>query len=401
MKCDVAVVGGGIVGLATARSLLQTQLGLSVVVLEKETSLALHQTGHNSGVIHTGIYYRPGSLKAALCISGSRQIMAFCAEHDIPFDQCGKVIIATTEAQLPALAELERRGQENQVPGLRRIDTYELHEIEPHAVGIAALYSPTTAIVDYRAVSAAIADDVQQLGGEIRTGYRVDSVDVSTERVGIQTVGGRLFARALVNCAGLYSDTLARKMGAVTDIRIVPFRGEYYTLRRERRDLVRGLIYPTPDPRFPFLGVHFTRTIGGSVEAGPNAVPAFAREGYSWRAINLGEALATLRFSGSRSLARTYWKTGAYEIVRSLSKRSFARSLQTLVPGLQPNDLVRGGAGVRAQAVASNGTLLDDFEIVKTDRAIHVLNAPSPAATASLAIGAHIANLTSAELVIR
>lgn len=390
---DVAIVGGGIVGLATARALLAQRPGARIVILEKESEVARHQTGHNSGVIHMGIYYRPGSLKARLSIEGASVMKQFCAERGIPVSTCGKVIVATAEAELPALAELERRGIANGVPGLRRIDERELRAIEPHAAGIAALHSPQTAIVDYTQVARTLADELRAEGAELRLRTQLLSGHAAPDGVTVLTSGGPVAAELLINCAGLHADTIARMMGVESDVRIVPFRGEYYTLRPDREYLVRGLIYPTPDPRFPFLGVHFTRMVHGGVEAGPNAVPALAREGYSWRHINRRELAETVRFRGFQRLARTYWRTGAYEFYRSLSKGAFVRSLQRLVPAVRGEDLVRGGAGVRAQAIRSDGTLVDDFAIARTERAIHVINAPSPAATASLAIGEHIAGL--------
>jgi (S)-2-hydroxyglutarate dehydrogenase len=390
---DVAVIGSGILGLATTRALRERDPRLRIVVVEKERAIACHQTGHNSGVIHMGIYYRPGSLKARMAVDGAAAMKRFCAEHDIPVGLVGKVIVATDETELTALDELERRGVANGVPGLRRISAEELRAVEPEAAGIAALHSPHTAIVDYRLVAQRIAEELVAGGVEIRLGSRVLGGSAGADAAIVRTAHGDLSVGRVVNCAGLYVDVVARAMGADTAVRIAPFRGEYYVLRPGRDALVHGLIYPTPDPRLPFLGVHFTRRIQGGVEAGPNAVPAFAREGYSWGAIRPGEALDAVRFEGYRRMVATHWRSGLYEIYRSLSTAAFLRSLQRLVPRIERADLVRGGAGVRAQAIAPDGRLLDDFVIVREGAAVHVLNAPSPAATASLTIGRHIAEV--------
>ncbi|MDB4896731.1 MAG: hydroxyglutarate oxidase [Firmicutes bacterium] len=390
---DIAIVGGGIVGLATAVTLLKQWPSLRVVVLEKEANVAAHQTGHNSGVIHSGIYYKPGSLKANLCVDGVRRMTAFCEEHGIRYERCGKVIVATDNRELAALEELYRRGTANGVPGLRKISREELQEIEPHAAGIAALHSPNTGIVDYAEVSRAMAAELVQRGAAVQTGAEVRGIHQDGSGLRIETTAGEIAARFLINCAGLYSDEIARKMGIEPDVRIIPFRGEYYFLRKERQDLVRGLIYPVPDPQMPFLGVHFTRTVHGQVEAGPNAVLAFAREGYTKGRIRPGELWATLSYPGFRKLARRFWRTGLYEYYRSFSKAEFVRGLQRLVPEISMADVSPGGAGVRAQAVARDGNLVDDFRIVELPRAIHVLSAPSPAATASLAIGNYVGTL--------
>jgi len=392
-RFDLAVVGGGIVGLATARALLADRPDLRLVVLEKEARLASHQTGHNSGVIHSGIYYKPGSHKAHLCVEGARLMKAFCAEHGIRVDPIGKVIVATSEAELPRLQTLFERGNANGVEGLRLIDKNELREIEPHAAAIRAIHSPTTSIVDYGEVAQAIARELLTRGTVIRTSARVTGIHPTGDGFDLATASGPIQARHLVNCAGLYSDVVARMAGARPGVRIVPFRGEYYMIRPERHDLVRGLIYPVPDPEFPFLGVHFTRTVHGEVEAGPNAVLAFAREGYRFGRIHVRELAGTLGYSGFWSMARRYWRMGSYEMYRSLSKAAFVQALQRLMPAIGPNDITPGGAGVRAQAVAEDGSLVDDFRIARSEGAIHVLNAPSPAATASLAIGGHIAGL--------
>ena len=397
---DITIIGGGILGLAAAHAIGQRVPEMRVLVLEKESSVGTHQTGHNSGVIHAGIYYRPGSLKAQLSVRGAERMTAFCDDHGIAYERCGKVIVATGERDLPALEELYRRGTANGVPGLRRIDGTELRAIEPHAAGVAALHSPRTAIVDYREVARALAGEVRAAGGEIRTGVRVGAVRERGIHIELQTTEGPLRSRLLVNCAGLYADRIARDMGVATEIQIVPFRGEYYRLRSDRTGLVRGLIYPVPDPDLPFLGVHFTRSIDGGVEAGPNAVLALAREGYRKRTVSARDLVETVRYPGFRALARRYWRTGAYEVFRSLSKPAFVHSLQRLVPAVRGSDVVPGGAGVRAQAVAADGRLVDDFYIVGSARTVHVLNAPSPAATASLPIGEYVAEQVLAKLSV-
>jgi (S)-2-hydroxyglutarate dehydrogenase len=388
---DVVIVGGGIVGLATALALTESRPHLRLAVAEKEPQLGAHQTGHNSGVIHSGIYYRPGSYKARLCVDGARRMVQFCDEHGIRVDRCGKVIVATHPDELPRLDDLYSRGLANGVPGVERIGPDRLRELEPMAAGLAAIYSPSTSIVDFGEVARAIAAGIRERGVDFALGMKVSRVLRADGELRVETGQEELRTRYLVNCAGLYADVIARNAGAVPDVRIIPFRGEYYLLRPERRSLVRGLIYPVPDPQFPFLGVHFTRTVHGEVEAGPNAVLAFAREGYTMGRVRPGELLEILGYPGFWRMVRRHWRTGAYEVWRSLSVRTFVRSLQRLVPGLSVGDLVRGGAGVRAQAVAPDGALVDDFRILETDRAIHVLNAPSPAATASLSIGRYIA----------
>jgi len=394
MTYDVAIVGGGIVGLATARALRERAPHVRLAILEKEPKLASHQTGHNSGVIHSGIYYRPGSAKARLCVEGKHLMLEFCEKHGIRVDRCGKVIVATSKAELPRLHSLYERGRANGVP-VELIDPARLREFEPHAKALSAIWSPSTAIVDYGEVADAIARELQTGGVAIETGARVTAIARASD--GVEIAAGRLTVRAkrLVNCAGLYSDAVARLAGATTEVRIIPFRGEYYMLRAERRALVRGLIYPVPDPEFPFLGVHLTRTVHGEVEAGPNAVFAFAREGYRFGRVSPRELAATLAYRGFWRMARRYWRMGTFEMYRSLSKGAFVRALQRLVPDLRPEDVERGGAGVRAQAVSPDGSLVDDFRIVAEADAIHVLNAPSPAATASLAIGRHIAGLAA------
>ena len=402
MTYDIAIVGAGIVGLATARALQERSPGVRLVLLEKEREIAQHQTGHNSGVIHSGIYYKPGSYKARLCVEGVRLMKEFCEKNGIGVETCGKVIIATSQEEVPRLQTLYERGVANGVPGVALIDLARLRELEPHANAVAAIHSPQTAIVDYGQVSQAFARDLVVRGATLERSFPVSTITKSGGELRIGTADGRVVtARHLVNCAGLYCDVIARLAGATTDVQIVPFRGEYYMIRPERHDLVRGLIYPVPDPEFPFLGVHFTRTVHGEVEAGPNAVLAFGREGYTWRHLRPAELAGTLAFPGTWRMAAKYWQTGAYEVYRSLSKAAFVKALQKLVPALRADDIQPGGSGVRAQAVTREGALVDDFRIVQSERAIHVLNAPSPGATASLAIGRHIAGLAAETFQLR
>jgi L-2-hydroxyglutarate oxidase len=388
---DVAVIGGGIVGLATARALLDGH-ARSVVVLEAEDRLAAHQTGHNSGVVHAGLYYRPGSLKARLCAEGREEMLRFCAEHGVSGERCGKVVVATRPSELPLLDELERRGRANGLSQIRRLDPRGLRELEPHADGIAALHVPESGIADYTGVALALAEDVRERGGEVRTGARLIATEVRGRELVAETTGGDVRCRILVACAGLQSDRVARLCGDEPGLRIVPFRGEYYELAAERRYLVRNLVYPVSDPRFPFVGVHFTRRVDGTVEAGPNAVLAFRREGYRRTQLSLRDTADMLSYGGFWRLTRAHWRMGAEELVRSLSRHGFAQALRRLVPEVTADDLRGTGAGVRAQAVAPDGSLLDDFRIVRGRRTVHVLNAPSPAATASLAIGRYIAS---------
>lgn len=389
--CDAAVIGGGIVGLATAMALLRQRPGLRVVVLEAENRLAAHQTGNNSGVIHSGLYYKPSSLKARLCTEGREHLYRFCEEHGIPHDRCGKLVVATSPAELPLLEELRRRGTANGLRNLRILDGAELRTYEPHVHGIAGIFVGETGIVDYSRVAQQYARVIGRLGGEVRTGCRVVSVAAGGGDLLLRTTGGDVRCAVLVNCAGLHSDRVARMCGVEPLVRIVPFRGEYYRLVPPASALVRNLIYPVPDPAFPFLGVHFTRMIGGGVEAGPNAVLAFARHGYSWRCFNSADLADMLGFRGFWKMARRYWRQGLVEMRRSLSRRLFLRALQRLVPAVEDVHLAPGGAGVRAQAIDIHGNLVDDFRIQAVGRMVHVLNAPSPAATASIAIGRYIA----------
>ncbi|MDP6606391.1 MAG: L-2-hydroxyglutarate oxidase [Dehalococcoidia bacterium] len=390
---DVVIIGGGIIGLSTAMHLLQRHPRLRLAVLEKDGGLAGQQTGHNSGVIHSGIYYRPDSLKAQFCVDGRAAMVEFCEANDIAYERCGKVIVATREEELLRLDALLERGLANGVEGLEMVEPDRLREIEPHVVAIRALWAPSTAIVDFTAVAEVYGRRVRESGGEIHVGARVTAVVRRDGVSNIETEGGEYRARFVVNCAGLHADRIASLMDVRRDVRIVPFRGEYYTLRQDREHLVRGLIYPVPDPDLPFLGVHFTRNVKGYVEAGPNAVLATAREGYRKRDVNLRDLIDTLGFAGFWRVARRQWKTGAEEVNRSFRKSVFVRDLQRMIPEVTAADLRPGGSGVRAQAVSRDGALLDDFVIEQTDSAVHVLNAPSPGATSSLVIGRHIVAL--------
>ena len=397
---DVAIVGAGIVGLATGLKMLERSPAKKLCILEKERQVAAHQTGNNSGVIHSGLYYKPGSAKARTCVEGAQRMVEFCQQHGIAHAICGKIVVATSASELPALAELLRRGQANGVQGVTEIGPERIREIEPHASGIQGLWVPGTGIVDYAAVSRKYAELIAAAGGEVHTGTRLLAIrqDAGGEQV-LLTTAGELRAKLLVNCAGLHSDRIARLGGARPDARIVPFRGEYYKLLPAHRHLVKGLIYPVPDPRFPFLGVHFTRMIDGGVECGPNAVLAFKREGYTKTSFSPRDAFETLTYPGFWRMAVRFWRTGLGEMHRSFSKAAFVRALQRLLPEIRAEHLEAGGAGVRAQALAPDGALLDDFCIVRTEHAVHVLNAPSPAATASLCIGKQIAEMASGEEV--
>ncbi len=386
-RSDVVIVGAGIVGLATALALQARSPDLKLTVLDKEGEVARHQTGHNSGVVHSGIYYKPGSLKATLCVEGVKLLRAFCERHGLPYDPIGKVIVATSQAELPRLDALYERGVANGVPRLRMVDADELRELEPHAAGLRGIHSPETAITDYGAISRAMREELERGGATVMLGARVTGIAAGADSVVLTTTSRTVEAAHLIACAGLQSDRVARMAGAEVDVRIVPFRGEYYFVRPERGDLVRGLIYPVPDPDLPFLGVHFTRTVHGEVEAGPNAVLAFDREGYTWLDVSLEDTFQTLAFGGFWRMVPGFWQTGMYEYYRSFSKSAFVHALRKLVPDIGVADVRRGGAGVRAQALGADGKLLDDFVIRESPRALHVLNAPSPAATASLAIG--------------
>ena len=391
-RYDVVVVGGGIVGLATARDLLLRRPGLRLAVLEKEPEIGRHQTGHNSGVIHSGLYYAPGSLKARLCVEGCHATYRYCDERGIPYDKCGKVVVATDESELPRLEELYRRGTANGVPGLEMIGPERLREIEPHAAGIKAIYSPITGIVDWGRVARSYADEVLEHGGEILTSHEVTAIAQKGGWVLLRTPAGVIPCTFLVTCGGLHSDRLAMMSRAPRDLQIVPFRGDYYVLRPERRYLTKGMIYPVPDPAFPFLGVHFTRRMDGEVWLGPNAVLAFAREGYGRLDANLRDNLETFTYPGFWKLAAKYWQMGLEEMVRDFSKEAFVEACQRYVPEVTPDDCLPGPSGVRAQALDVDGKLVDDFIVQTSERIIHVRNAPSPAATSSLAIGRMIAD---------
>ena len=390
---DIAIIGGGILGLSTAMQLADRAPQWRVAVLEKEDDLATHQTGHNSGVMHSGIYYRPGSHKANFCVAGLNNLVRFCDENEIEYEQCGKVIVAIEESEFGRLQDLYERGTANGVPDLEIVGPERLKEIEPYTTGLRALWAPHTGIVNFTKVATAYAGKFQEAGGDIFTGAPVRKISRSKGGLVLETPKGTLQAKNLINCAGLYADRVATMTGENVQVRIIPFRGEYYTLRPESHYLVSGLIYPVPDPEFPFLGVHFTRNIKGHVEAGPNAVLALRREGYRKRDFDLGESLSSLAYPGFWKMALKYWQIGLGEVYRSYNKGVFLRDLQRLLPEIKESDLAGGGSGVRAQAVAKDGSLLDDFSIIQGRDAIHVLNAPSPGATSSLAIGEHITGL--------
>ncbi|MCP3817950.1 L-2-hydroxyglutarate oxidase [Streptomyces sp. A3M-1-3] len=397
--CDVVVIGGGIVGLSTAYAITRLAPGTRVTVLEKEPGPARHQTGRNSGVIHSGIYYRPGSLKARFAVKGAAEMVKFCAEHDIPHQVTGKLIVATDRAELPRLHALVQRGRENGIP-VRELGPAQLAEYEPQVRGLAAIRVGTTGIVDYGRVAAQLAELLTASGADVRYGAEVSRISRRASGVAVRTTDGTVLrARALVNCAGLHCDRVARLAGDDPAMRIVPFRGEYYELARP--ELVRGLVYPVPDPAFPFLGVHLTRGIDGGVHLGPNAVPALAREGYGWSAVHPRELAGTLAWPGSWRIARRHWRYGAGELRRSLSKRAFTEAVRRLLPDVTEADLRPAPAGVRAQAVLRDGTLADDFLIQEAPRTVHVLNAPSPAATASLPIGREVARRALAAMGAR
>jgi (S)-2-hydroxyglutarate dehydrogenase len=390
---DVAIIGGGIVGTATAMSL--QELGFkSVIVLEAEDKLAAHQTGNNSGVIHSGLYYKPGSLKAKNCVEGRELMYKFCEQYNINHARYGKLVVAIKPEEVPLLQNLEERGKANGLKGIKRLTSEELKEYEPHVAGLAGLFIPETGIVDYNQVTEIYAKMILENGGEVKTNHKFLALAKENDILIIATIAGEFRTKFLVNCAGLYSDKVAKICGVNPGLQIIPFRGEYYKLREEKEYLVKNLIYPVPDTRFPFLGVHFTRMIKGGVEAGPNAVLAFKREGYSHKDFSPTEVLEMAAYSGFWKMAGKYYKMGIGEFYRSLNKNAFVKALQKLVPEIEHNDLTQGGAGVRAQAVDPNGNLVDDFRIVEAEKMIHVLNAPSPAATASISIGKTIAGLS-------
>jgi L-2-hydroxyglutarate oxidase len=389
---DLIFIGGGIVGTASALQLLQKK-NLRILLIEAEDSLARHQTGNNSGVIHSGLYYKPGSLKALNCTRGREMLYEFCQSHSIPFDRCGKIVVATDESEIPALRMLEERGIANGLVGIKRLTKEEIKEYEPYANGIEALYVPQTGIVDYVAVTNKYARLIMKNGGEIKLNAKASSIKVNCNEIVVITEDDEFKTKYLVNCAGLFSDKVARMSGINPDVKIIPFRGEYYELKKEKQHLVKNLIYPVPDPQFPFLGVHFTRMIHGGVEAGPNAVLAFKRTGYKKTDIDLSQIAEMIFYSGFWKMAKKHYRMGIEEFRRSFSKKLFVKSLQKLIPDLTEDDIVPGGSGVRAQALDRDGKLLDDFRIIQTDKMIHVLNAPSPAATASLSIGDTISDM--------
>ena len=394
MALDVIIVGGGIVGLATAHRLLESKPELKIALFEKEAMVSMHQTGNNSGVIHSGLYYKPGSLKAKNCIEGYHQLIDYCTKQEIPFELTGKIVVASTEEQRGQLENLYQRGQQNGLDGLKKLTLAEMREHEPHVIGVEGMWVPQTGIVDYRAVAAKLAQGIQANGCELHLGEKVTNITKGLTYSIVETEKAVYEAKLIINCAGLYSDQVAQwTQKEPLDVRIVPFRGEYFKLRKDKEYLVKNLIYPVPDPNFPFLGVHFTRMMRGGVEAGPNAVLAFKKEGYKKLGFNAKELWDTLTWPGFQKVAAKYWETGLGEMYRSFSKEAFTKALQGLIPEIQMSDLVEGGAGVRAQACDRNGGLLDDFSIVQDEKVINILNAPSPAATSSLSIGKTVAEM--------
>lgn len=398
MNNDVIIVGGGIIGLATAYRLMEARPGLKLALLEKEPKLAMHQTGRNSGVLHSGLYYKPESEKAKLSVNGLQQLIAFCSEHKIPFEQCGKIVVATSETEVPRLENLWQRGNANGLLGLRKLDRQEIREIEPHAAGVAAIHVPQEGIVDFPAVCEKLANLVRKAGGQIIINARAEKLASENGEIIVETKAGLFRSRFAICCGGLQSDRIIKASGQKPSAKIIPFRGEYYQIKKERQFLVRNLIYPVPDPQFPFLGVHFTRLIHGGIEAGPNAVLAFAREGYSWSAINPRDLAESLAYPGLWKFLARYPSLWSYEIFRSISRAEFTRSLQRLVPEIRSDDLERGGSAVRAQAMTPDGNLVEDFHFDEAPGILHVVNAPSPAATASLAIGQQIAQKALTQL---
>ncbi len=395
---DVIIIGGGIVGLATALKLTNKKPGIDLLLIEKEKEICTHQTGNNSGVIHSGIYYKPGSLKATNCRDGYNQLIHFCNEHEISYELCGKVIVATEESQFATLDSLYERGLQNGLKDIRKISAEELREIEPHVNGLRGIAVPETGIIDFKAVAAKFAEVIVSNGGRISLSEQVTGIRQMPDSMVVETTKGSHEGNLIVNCAGLYSDKIARMTGQEVDVKIIPFRGEYFKIKKEKHYLVNNLIYPVPDPAFPFLGVHFTRMIDGGIEAGPNAVLAFAREGYKKLQVSLPELTETLMWPGFQKVAKRYWKTGFGEMYRSFSKTAFTKALQKLIPEIQKNDLDGQGAGVRAQACDRHGNLIDDFLIYESKNALNVCNAPSPAATSSLAIGDKLSDIAMKKL---
>lgn len=399
MKYDVIIIGAGIVGLATGLKLLERLPSLKILFLEKENDIAMHQTGNNSGVIHSGIYYKPGSLKSQNCIHGYKLLLDFCKQHEIPFDICGKIILAANENEIPAMNSIYERGVQNGLDGLKILDEKELKQIEPHSKGISAIWVPQTGIIDYKIVSQKYLEISKLHGAEILFNQKVSNILINNNECKVVTGNRSFTSKIVVTCTGLFSDRIAKLTHKNLDYRLIPFRGEYYQLVSEAHHLVKNLIYPVPDPAFPFLGVHFTRMIDGEVECGPNAVLSFKREGYSKFSFNLSDTIDTFSWSGFRKIIGRYWKTGLGEFYRSYNKSAFVKALQKLVPEIQSQHLKKGGAGVRAQACMKDGKLLDDFYILEDQNVIHVCNAPSPAATASLSIGEYIADRILNQLV--
>lgn len=395
MQYDVLVIGGGAVGLATALQFINQNPGKKVLVIEKENEVAKHQTGNNSGVIHSGLYYKPGSLKAKNCIRGYELLVDFCRKNDVHFELCGKIVVATAQNELAQLNVLFNRGQQNGLQNLRMLNADQLREYEPHVAGIAGIFVPQTGIVDYKKVAQKYAESIRSNGGEINFSEKVIDIQLGNDKAVVVTDKRSYSTRLVVNCGGLYSDKLARLTSKNINVKIIPFRGEYYKLTKEKEYLIKNLIYPVPDPSFPFLGVHFTRMAKGGVEAGPNAVFAFRREGYKKSDINLSELAESLSWPGFHKVAMKYWRTGLGEMYRSFSKTAFTKELQKLIPEIEEKDLVDGGSGVRAQACDRKGGLVDDFMIVEEKQVINVCNAPSPAATSSLSIGETVALLAS------
>lgn len=396
---DVVIIGGGIVGIATAMALAKKK-NIKLCVIEAEEKLAAHQTGNNSGVIHSGLYYKPGSLKARNCVEGRQKLYEFCRKHEINHEQCGKVVVATKTEEIPALDELERKGRANGLIGLKRLNSAQINEYEPHINGIGGLLVPETGIVDYEHVTNKFAELVMEAGHEIKLKTAFKNIVQTKETLTVETSKGDIQTKNLINCAGLQSDRIAHACGMDPGLRIIPFRGEYYELKREKHHLVKNLVYPVPDPAFPFLGVHFTRMINGGIEAGPNAVLSFKREGYSKFSFSLKDSSEIFGYPGFLLLAAKFIKMGMGEFYRSFSKAAFVKALQRLLPEILSDDIIPGGAGVRAQALERNGNLVDDFSIIQNERMIHVLNAPSPAATASISIGEKIAVMAEEQFVL-